>query len=124
MDDPPITFLEKDVKGVQQPHDDALVLTLVITNYKTHRVLIDSGSSANILYLMAFEQMGLGKDKLRPMKSPLVSLTGDRLFPLGLLHSQSPLESDLSKLPKWLTSWWWISLHHTFPSWVNLPSIK
>lgn len=51
----PITFFEEDSQGVSQPHDDALVVTLVISNYKTGCVLIDNESSKNILYLPAFD---------------------------------------------------------------------
>ncbi|XP_058211650.1 uncharacterized protein LOC131323828 [Rhododendron vialii] len=45
----PIIFSEEDIKGVQIPHDDPLVITIVIANYLTRRVQIDSRSSADIL---------------------------------------------------------------------------
>lgn len=51
----PITFSMEDARGVSQPHDDPLVVTLVISNYLTCRILIDNGSSADILYLPAFD---------------------------------------------------------------------
>lgn len=78
---PPITFSAEDARGVSQPHDDPLVVTLVISNYLTHRILINNGSSADILYLLAFNQMGIGQDKLKPVQTPLVGFTGDRLLP-------------------------------------------
>ncbi|XP_058220272.1 uncharacterized protein LOC131330637 [Rhododendron vialii] len=68
----PIIFSEEDIKGVQIPHDDSLVITIVIANYLTRRVLIDSGSSADILYLHAYDQLKVGRERLRPMTSPLV----------------------------------------------------
>ncbi|XP_058181126.1 uncharacterized protein LOC131299557 [Rhododendron vialii] len=40
----PIIFSDEDIKGVQIPHDDPLVITIVVANYLTRRVLIDSGS--------------------------------------------------------------------------------
>ena len=46
-----------------------------------NRVLIDNGSLANIIYLLAFQQMKLNKERLRPFTSPLVSFTGDRVVP-------------------------------------------
>lgn len=64
---PPMTFSVKDARGVSQPHDDALVVTLVILNYITHRILIDNGSSTDILHLPAFDQMGIERDKLKPI---------------------------------------------------------
>uniref|UniRef100_A0A2N9FG73 RNase H type-1 domain-containing protein n=1 Tax=Fagus sylvatica TaxID=28930 RepID=A0A2N9FG73_FAGSY len=57
LEDLPITFTEEDARKVFHPHDDALVVTLEIAGYSTRRVLIDNGSSADIIYLTAFQQM-------------------------------------------------------------------
>ena len=35
MDDPVISFIEKDARRVHHPHDDALVINLTIANYNT-----------------------------------------------------------------------------------------
>lgn len=80
-----ITFIEEDSWGVQHPHDDALVVTLVIANHRTRRVLIDNDSSIDILYLFTFEQMGIRRDKLWPTATPLVGFIGDRLYPTGII---------------------------------------
>ncbi|XP_057958739.1 uncharacterized protein LOC131151515 [Malania oleifera] len=48
--DDDISFDSGDKEGVQQPHDDALVLSLLVANYKVRRVLIDNGSSANVMF--------------------------------------------------------------------------
>ena len=55
-----ITFMDEDAKRVHHPHDDAIVITLIIFDYTTRRVLVDNGSSADILYYPAFQQMRLG----------------------------------------------------------------
>ena len=47
--------------------------------------MVDNGSSADILYLLAYQQMKLDKDKLRPMDAPLVGFTGDKVFPVGIV---------------------------------------
>jgi hypothetical protein len=62
LEDLPITFTEEDAYKVFHPHDDALVVTLEIAGYSTRCVLIDNGSSADIIYLTAFQQMKIGKD--------------------------------------------------------------
>ena len=49
-----IIFTDKDARRLHHPHDDAIVITLAIANYTTRRVLIDNGSSADILYYPAF----------------------------------------------------------------------
>uniref|UniRef100_A0A2N9J0B4 Uncharacterized protein n=1 Tax=Fagus sylvatica TaxID=28930 RepID=A0A2N9J0B4_FAGSY len=73
---------------VVHPHDDALVVTLEIAGYSTRRVLIDNGSSADIIYLTAFQQMRIGKDQLRPIETPLVGFAGTSVYPLGIISLQ------------------------------------
>ena len=49
-----ITFTDTDAERVHHPHDDAIVITLLIADYTTRRVLVDNGSSVDILYYPAF----------------------------------------------------------------------
>uniref|UniRef100_A0A2N9EKX3 Uncharacterized protein n=1 Tax=Fagus sylvatica TaxID=28930 RepID=A0A2N9EKX3_FAGSY len=85
LDDQIISFSEEDARGTHQPHDDALVITINIVGFTTRRVMVDNGSSADILYLPAYQQMRLDKDKLRPMDAPLVGFTGDKVCPNGIV---------------------------------------
>ena len=48
------TFTEEDLEGVDVSHNDALVLTVNICNYDVRRVLIDMGSSSEVMYLNAY----------------------------------------------------------------------
>ncbi len=73
--DIPITFAEEDARQVFHPHDDALVVSLEIAGYSTRRVLIDNKSSADIIYLIAFQQMKIDKEQLRPIETPLFGFT-------------------------------------------------
>ena len=59
-----------------------------IAGYSTRRVLIDNGSSADIIYLMAFQQMKIDKDQLRPIETPLVGFAGTSIYPLGMVTLQ------------------------------------
>ena len=54
LEDLLITFTEEDARKVFHPHNDALIVILEIANYSTRHVLIDNGSSADIIYLTAF----------------------------------------------------------------------
>ena len=47
-------FSKEDAKGVKQPHDDPLVIILMIEGFNTKKILVDNGSSANIIYLSSF----------------------------------------------------------------------
>ena len=75
-DEQVITFTNEDASRIHHPHDDAIVITLLIVDYSTRRVLVNSGSSADILYYPAFQQMNFGWDQLRPVYSPLVGFGG------------------------------------------------
>ena len=61
-DEQSITFTDEDAERIHHPHDDAIVITLLIADYTTRRVLVDNGSSADILYYPAFQQMRIGQD--------------------------------------------------------------
>ena len=50
-----------------------------------HRVLVYNGSSADILYYPAFQQMGIDKERLILTNAPLVGFGGTRAFPLGTI---------------------------------------
>uniref|UniRef100_A0A2N9F5Z7 Uncharacterized protein n=1 Tax=Fagus sylvatica TaxID=28930 RepID=A0A2N9F5Z7_FAGSY len=76
---------EDDARNIHHPHDDALVVTLTIAGFITRRVLIDNGSSADIIYLPAYQQMKIDKERLKPIDIPLVGFTGDKVKPLGVV---------------------------------------
>uniref|UniRef100_A0A2N9H379 Reverse transcriptase domain-containing protein n=1 Tax=Fagus sylvatica TaxID=28930 RepID=A0A2N9H379_FAGSY len=49
------------------------------------QVMVDNGSSADILYLPTYQQMKLDKEKMRPMEAPLVGFTGYKICPVCLV---------------------------------------
>ena len=49
-----MSFNEADARGVKKPHNDPLVIMLTIEGFNTKRILVDNGSSADIIYLPAF----------------------------------------------------------------------
>ena len=57
--DSPISFPLVNPNRVIVPHYDALVLTLCISGFDVHRVLIDPSSAVDFLQLPAFNQMKL-----------------------------------------------------------------
>ena len=78
-------FLEEDARGIKQPHDDPLVIMIMIEGFNTRRVLVDNGSSADIIYLSAFQQLKIDPKMLRPFMSPLISFSGDKIYPCGIV---------------------------------------
>lgn len=55
VDQQDVTFTEEASRRVQHPHDNGLVVILVIANHRTRMVLIDNGSLTDILYFIYFK---------------------------------------------------------------------
>ena len=79
------TFSERDAHHVHHPHCDALVIKAMIANNNVHMMLVDIGSSVDILYFQAFKRMGLEVSNLKPTPNPVYDFTGDSVIPLGVI---------------------------------------
>ena len=82
---PIIGFSEEDARRLHHSHNDVLVVSIQMENYNMHRELVDNGSSADILYYPAFQQMGIGRERLIPTNAPLVGFGGTKVLPLGAI---------------------------------------
>ena len=95
--DDPISFPPINPTRVITPNYDALVLIVCINNFDVHRVLVDPGSTVDLLHLPAFKQMRVPIDHLSSAGRVLsvfngaTTLTvGDIAFPVraGLVTQQ------------------------------------
>ena len=50
-----------------------------------HQILVDNGSSADILYYPTFQQMGIDRARLIPTNALLVGFGGTKVLPLGAI---------------------------------------
>ena len=91
---------EEYARGVKQPHDDPLVIMLVIEGFNTRRILMDNGSSTNIIYISAFQQLKLDPRRLCPFDSPFVSFSGDRVYPKGIVMLTMIVGTHLRQLTR------------------------
>ena len=73
------------MRCLHHPHDDALVVSIRVEDYNVHRMLVDNGSSADILYYPMFQQMGINRARLTPTNAALVGFGGTRVLPLGAI---------------------------------------
>ena len=80
------TFSKADLKGIECPHDDPIMVSLNISNYDIHQVLIDNGSLVNILFYSIFIWMNLNSERLVKRNSSLI----------GFLSSTIPIEGTIS----------------------------
>ncbi|VFQ98350.1 unnamed protein product [Cuscuta campestris] len=73
----PITFTDRDLPATGEDHNDPLAITMDMGGVDVSRVLVDTGSSVNVLYLEAFEKLKRCRTRLEPLKTPLSGFTGD-----------------------------------------------
>ncbi|MCI01003.1 hypothetical protein A2U01_0022027, partial [Trifolium medium] len=80
---PEISFSANDGNGIFPNDDDPLMIQVQILNCDVKRVLIDSGSSADIMYWEAFKAMQLAREQLKPYNGTLVGLAGEQVEVMG-----------------------------------------
>ncbi|XP_059670766.1 uncharacterized protein LOC132316274 [Cornus florida] len=72
-----IKFDRTDLLRVQIPHQDTLVVSLTVTECLVRRVLIDPGSSTNVMLRITFDRLEIIKlEKLKPTGNPLLGFDG------------------------------------------------
>ena len=59
------------MESCQHPHDDPLVVRVIVANKTVHRVLVDNESSADIIFALTFDKMGIRREKLEPINAHL-----------------------------------------------------
>ena len=79
----PITFDKNDFHVRDFPHSDAFVATANVAGYMLHNILIDTRSSVDILFIKAFECMGLDRQTLEPVENSLFSFGGKKIDVIG-----------------------------------------
>ncbi|XP_073031253.1 uncharacterized protein [Primulina eburnea] len=98
-----ITFGPEDMKGVADPHNDALVIRAMIANYEVARIFVDSGSSVNVLFKEAMDQMDLGEYMVKPISTALFGFTGHEIHPLGVVNLPLSLGSGDARKTRIIT---------------------
>jgi hypothetical protein len=72
-----ISFENEDLEAVQDPHQDSLVVTLYVANNLVRRILIDNGSSVNIIKLDTLKRMGIPEEEIAGTSTVLVGFSGE-----------------------------------------------
>ncbi|KAL0282337.1 UNVERIFIED_CONTAM: hypothetical protein Sangu_2956500 [Sesamum angustifolium] len=112
-----ISFNSQDMDPMRNQNNDALVISATLANFLVKKVLVDSGSSADIMFYDAYVQLGIDNAQLRKVNTPLTGFSGEMIEPLGEVMLPLSLGSLRRGLQKWL-SFSWLMLHPpTTSSW-------
>jgi hypothetical protein len=82
----PLTFDARDVDLRSAPHVDAMVINCSVAGWDLHKVLVDNDSQADIIFLHAFDRMGISHSLLKPLDNPLYGFGGKGTFPVGKIE--------------------------------------
>ncbi|CAA0806970.1 Unknown protein [Striga hermonthica] len=78
-----ITFSDEDAFLFDHPHSDALVITDPIATIKVHRIMVDTGAYASIMYLSTFKKMKIDIKEVQPCNDRIQGFNGTTTLPLG-----------------------------------------
>jgi hypothetical protein len=82
----PLTFDARDVDLHSAPHVDAMVINCSVAGWDMHKVLVDNGSQADIIFLHAFDHTGISHNLLKPLDNPLYGFGSKGTFPVGKIE--------------------------------------
>jgi hypothetical protein len=82
----PLTFDARDVDLRSAPHVDAMVINCSIAGWDLHKVLVDNGSQADIIFLHAFDRMGISHNLLKPSDNAVYGFGGKGTFLVGKIE--------------------------------------
>ncbi|XP_073137649.1 uncharacterized protein [Henckelia pumila] len=91
-----LSFSDKDLENPRGAHNDALIISATISNFWVKKILVDSGSSADIIFHDAFVKLGISNAQLTPVNTPLVIFFGEIVEALG----EVTLPLSLGSYPK------------------------
>ncbi|RDY04109.1 hypothetical protein CR513_12218, partial [Mucuna pruriens] len=80
-----ISFSEADYEGVQPHLDDPMEISVVATNYKVERVLVDQGSSTNT----TLQKPGKTEEELEACSRTLIDFAGKQVEIQGAINFQT-----------------------------------
>ena len=118
-----ITFTHEEENPSAKTETGPLVLTLQLGNKMVGRVLVDSGSTTDILYWDTFLNLGLQDNHLRPTKCILHGFSGERVRALGVAAVEMTLGNRDGPRRKELIDFVVLPVSAGYNALMGLPSI-
>ncbi|XP_010418957.1 PREDICTED: uncharacterized protein LOC104704598 [Camelina sativa] len=80
-----ISFDNSDLEGLDLPHNDPLVIELLISESQVTKILIDTGSSVNVIFRNVLAQMEVSESDIMPECHSLTRFDGDFVMSIGTI---------------------------------------
>ncbi|KAL0346481.1 UNVERIFIED_CONTAM: hypothetical protein Scaly_1664100 [Sesamum calycinum] len=96
---------KQDMDPMRNQNNDALVILVTVSNCLVKKVLVDSRTSADIIFYDVYVQLGIDNAQLRKVNTPLTSFSGEMIEQLGkvmLLLSFGSLPKRSTKMVNFL----------------------
>ncbi|CAL5390108.1 unnamed protein product [Camellia sinensis] len=71
-----ISFSDADLEVVDLPHNDFLAISLNVGDHQVDKVLVDPGSSVNVMYKKLFEELRVKPEDLQPTSTRMCGFDG------------------------------------------------
>ncbi|KAF8110975.1 hypothetical protein N665_0077s0036 [Sinapis alba] len=95
----PIAFSELDLTDIDHPHNDPLIVELQISTCEVSRVLVDTGSSVDLIFRQTLIKMMVDLKDVKPSSRALTGFNGSSTALLGTIRL-NVFVGGLSKLIK------------------------
>ncbi|RDX86159.1 hypothetical protein CR513_32545, partial [Mucuna pruriens] len=95
IQDPSITFTTEDYNNTVPHSNDPMVISLIIAEYRVERVLVDQGSSENVLLWLAFQKLDFSKSRLEEYPRTLISFVGEWVEIQGVINLETIVGAGL-----------------------------
>ena len=91
---PDLVFTKTDLQDVVPHNNDPVVIFVVTVGRKVHCVLVDQGSSNDMMFRSTFNKLHLSPDQLRPYDDCLYGFVGDQVEVRGHVELRTTFTDD------------------------------
>ncbi|XP_027932808.1 uncharacterized protein LOC114188420 [Vigna unguiculata] len=98
---PPIIFTNSDFRGFDPNQDDLMVITVELKSSAIKKILVDQGSSVDILYWKTFEKLQIPLEDLAPYDKSIYDFARERVPTRGYvdLHTTFRWGREIKTIP-------------------------